>query len=373
MTPTYVYGIIPTADQIIFDVAGLDDYDDDVYTVPHVSSARPGQDGIAAVVGASPLPDYRGLKRDAAVRYLMVHQQVIEAVMQEFPILPMKFGTVLPDESWVCRLLAQEAGLFHRMLEAFADREQMEVVVLWDVQEVFQEIGCEEPIVQLKAQVAGQPAGPTTAQQVAIGKLVHASLERRRAELRERLVPPLREVALDVVANPPMDDSMVANLALLVDQAGKGALDEQLDALDAMFDGRLTFRCVGPLPPYSFATVEVQVPAFEDVDEARRRLGLGETATPGEIKRAYRRLAGRLHPDHNPDDPTSEARMAEVTEAYQFLSIYAEAVQGSRGASSFSSISASQPLCSFSREAVEQTLLVAVRRQEVSVQEMLRV
>jgi DnaJ-class molecular chaperone len=36
---------------------------------------------------------------------------------------------------------------------------------------------------------------------------------------------------------------------------------------------------------------------FNEIEEARKLLGLGEAATPKEIKRAYRTLAHRHHPD----------------------------------------------------------------------------
>ncbi|HTY73845.1 MAG TPA: molecular chaperone DnaJ [Actinomycetes bacterium] len=48
-------------------------------------------------------------------------------------------------------------------------------------------------------------------------------------------------------------------------------------------------------------------------------LGVDRTATPEEIKRAYRRLARELHPDVNPDAETQE-RFKEVTAAYEVLS-----------------------------------------------------
>ena len=48
-------------------------------------------------------------------------------------------------------------------------------------------------------------------------------------------------------------------------------------------------------------------------------LGVGRTATPEEIKRAYRKRAQELHPDRNPDDPEAEHAFKEVAKAYETL------------------------------------------------------
>ena len=48
-------------------------------------------------------------------------------------------------------------------------------------------------------------------------------------------------------------------------------------------------------------------------------LGLAHGATDADIKRAYRRLARRFHPDINPGDSVAEARFRQILDAYETL------------------------------------------------------
>jgi len=46
-------------------------------------------------------------------------------------------------------------------------------------------------------------------------------------------------------------------------------------------------------------------------------LGLSPSATEKQIKKAYRRLAMRFHPDKNPNDPEAEKKFKQIQWAYE--------------------------------------------------------
>jgi len=198
----------------------------------------------------------------------------------------------------------------------------VDLAAFWgDLKSVLAEIASDEAVISAKAQIGNQPQA-TTAQCVRLGQVVKELLDQRNRAVAERLLVTLRAKWQNIVVNPARDDSVVLNAAVLIDRTEEAEFDRILDQLDRRYDSRISFRRVGPLPPYSFATAEVRIVQVRRLDAARRALGLGEQVSLAEIKGAYRRLLREAHPDRN-SDPRAADSLKDISAAYELLEEYA--------------------------------------------------
>jgi hypothetical protein len=354
MSRIYLYAIVPAAERPAFDIAGLWPPEPRVWTICG--------DALAAVVGAAPPIDFRGLSREDAVHYLLAHQRVVESVMRTSAALPVKFGTTLPDQAAVVRMLVRGTTVLAAPLTELSQHVQVELIVSWRIDDTLREVAVQDAVVQLKAKIAAQAGGATSDQRLAIGKLVKDAIDRCRESYRSRIVTAVRAIAADLAENALMGDRMVANLALLLAKDASDALDQRLAELDEEFGNRLNFRCIGPLPPYSFATVEVSLPSFEAIDRARRVLSLGERADLAEIKSAYHRQIRQAHPDLTTEARVHDGQATRLINAYNTLMTYTEALPSAVGDDA-----AGETGYGFDRGTVDGSILVTVRRQDLTV------
>lgn len=311
MDGIYLYGLIEADEERDFGPIGLGGLE--VSTLHH--------QGIAAVVSPSPVSGFDGLAKEILLPYLFAYQSVIEKVMGEgYTVIPVKFGTVAKDEGEARRILREGHPRFKEALERMRSRIELDVAAFWeDLQAILREIGEQEEIKQLREAIASRPPHETLEERVQIGKMVKAALERKRDEVANELLDAFKGPACDFRYHDLLDDSMILNAAFLIEKEKEGEFDRRLIEVSECCDGRIRFRCVGPLPPYSFSTVEVKKIPFEAVERARKLLGIVEGADPTEVKKAYRRAAQRSHPDKNPSGRGPDGRFQELKEAYQLL------------------------------------------------------
>ena len=232
---------------------------------------------------------------------------------------------------------------------------EIDVVATWsDFNLILQEMGEKKEIKDLKAEIMTNSAGVSLDDRMKVGLMVKKALDKTKAEYALQIQDTLRKISRAVKNHDLIDDEMITNTAFLVDRARQEEFDGELEELDAGFDEKLNFRCIGPLPPYSFYTLEIKKMRFEKVDLARKLLDLNDTSTVDEIKKAYQRLAFSVHPDTNPKLPDAEEVFNNINRAYRVLLDYCQASKqtgvGGR--------------CSFNQEKFkENAILVKVRSE----------
>lgn len=282
--------------------------------------------GLAALVSRSPVHAYQTMTKSEVVPYLFAHQAAIEKVMRTETVVPVKFGTTARDAAVVRRMLQRGRGRLAAALAAMEGRIELDVVALWkDLKPTLQEIADREEIRTWKTAISGRPFEETRAERIEFGRLLSAEVDLVRQQRAAEILEALASVREALCPHALVDERMIVNVALLVQRSKEPELRDRLNRLNERYGDRINFRCVGPLPPYSFSTVEVTWFPFPAVDSARELLGLEERATPAEVKEAYRRVARRSHPDGVGAKGGGEVPFDEVVAANRILTEYCEA------------------------------------------------
>ena len=275
------------------------------------------------MVSDSPLIEFDSLPREILLRNLAIYQAVIEKVMKSHHIIPVKFGTMVQGEEELKRILEKGYGQINTNLKEMENKIELDVAALWvNVAAVLREIGEEEEIKRLKEEAASKPPDEIFEIKINLGKMVKTLLDKKREGLASEILNILKKEAEDHRSHDVMDDSMIMNVGFLIHKDKEDLFESKVHQLDKQYNGRINFRIVGPLPPYSFTTMEMKRAEFGEVNEARSMLELGEETSISEIRETYRELSKKFHPDKYPGDREAQKRFEKITNAYQILADY---------------------------------------------------
>lgn len=243
----YLYCVIRSSEPRQFSNLGIGGRGDIVHTVHY--------DDLAAVVSDSPTAEYENTRRN-----MMAHTVVLEEVMQGFTILPVRFGTVAPDQSLVReRLLKRRFGELHYLLRDMDGLVELGLKAFWYEGIIFDEVLAENPgIRELRDKLVRRSAEETYYDRISLGEMVEAAMNRKRVEDSEHILSRLRPLVGKTRKNPEITDRMVLNAAFLLEAERQPAFDAELQALDAEMGRRLIFKYVGPVPPYNFVSIVIR-------------------------------------------------------------------------------------------------------------------
>jgi hypothetical protein len=242
----YLYAIIACAEPREFKTRGIGERGDVVETINYRR--------LAAVVSASPIAEYENSRRN-----MMAHTVVLEEVMTEFDLLPVRFGTVAASAELIeRRLLALRYEEFTGLLEGMHGRIELGLKAFWHEGAAFEEVVKEnEKVRRLRAALQGRSLEESYYERIQLGEEVEKTMNAIRARDEEMILSRLKPFSHKTKTNKIVSDRMVLNAAFLIDRENGPAMDEAVKRLDEEFSHRLMFKYVGPAPPYNFVNIVV--------------------------------------------------------------------------------------------------------------------
>lgn len=284
---------------------------------------------------------------------LQNYQTVLETVMEDTAILPARYQTVLPGREAVCTLLAQHGHKLTKPIMDYGHLIEIEVIVEWDLNEIVKTILSKDGLDT--SRLGRTSHGMATALQQEITK--------RRETLSRYIRHALKGISVDLSDVRDPDPGVVTRHVLLLEKVRDTDLFMLLRQIDKSGIGKLRMRCIGPLPPCSFASVEVWVGDHEMVENARLNLKLNPIVEKGEIRRAYHSAIKQLHPDLNNVVAGNVEEINAIRDSYELLSMIAEGqVRSSRDAAE-AGRQLDKAMIRLDRGALDRTFMIAVRRE----------
>lgn len=269
--------------------------------------------------------------RESLGNLLVHHQKTIEELQAIGfnVIIPMRLGTTANSREDVFKIFLSGYELISSILKKIQFLTEFDVAVTWvDFPATVREMASHPDVIALKEKLLKKNEQPTLDDQMQAGMLLQSKLKENNIKIELRLLDLMSSLSLDIRNHPVMNDEMVTNSAFLVKRNSSEKFESILDMFDKEFEGKLNFRLVGPLPCYSFYTLDVKKLSPEQIELAGRELGLSANSSEADIKKAYLGKARLLHPDTS-KEAGSEENFTRITQAYHTLLEYALAVKQS--------------------------------------------
>jgi len=339
---TYIYGIIEESREKQFSLDSA--IGNGISTINYKD--------LAAVVSSTPVTSYDRFDQSLVASKLKTHQLILENIMHDHTVIPISFGIIAKSENNVKQLLETAYVDFKGLLQEIDNKIELNVqVICYEAGILNEVVSKSDTVKRLRQELFLASAENADRLKLEVGKAVASALDELKGEYTNDILNTLKEIAVNSCPGKLADVNMIVNESFLVARSLEAAFDRKIDQLAEKYEDKLKFKYIGPMPPYSFVSLQASVIDADTIDRARQVLSLGEQVTSTEIKNAYRKLANKCHPDKNPDDPEKLEQFKAITKAYELLVKYTQSLKSRENGGYL-----------LNREQTEDSIIVTRRR-----------
>jgi hypothetical protein len=200
---------------------------------------------LAAVVSDAP-EGLRPKRRD-----LVAHETVLETLCAAGPVVPMRFGTIAPDDDAVLAELVRGSGRYTELLTRLDGHVERNVKGAHQEDALLADLLTNLPELRARNEALRAAGGGSQPDRVAFGEQVSLAVEQRRARDAAYVVAALRPLAMQDRHAPSVEGCFV-NVSFLVPSTAQDDFDAVVAQLRTALVGYADLRVSGALPPYSF-------------------------------------------------------------------------------------------------------------------------
>ncbi len=224
--------------------------------------ADPGLEAVPVTpVGYGPVAALVSRTAQSRVRpsraNLTAHQRVVDAAHRTSPVLPVRFGTILPDEATVrSELLEPDLDRFAALLERMEDKDEYRLKVSYVEDAVLEEVvRASPPIQRARAELRRRNGRGSRDGMIVLGEMVRAELERVRETDSSAILEAVQPHVVDYERLAERADAVALHAALLVRRDDSERLEEAVEEMARRQGDRVQVELLGPLPPWDFTEI----------------------------------------------------------------------------------------------------------------------
>jgi hypothetical protein len=178
---------------------------------------------------------------------LLAHTRIIERATEHATVVPVRFGTVVPNEETLAEgYLAVEADRLRATLTRLDGHRELRVRGRYDEAAVVRSVvGADPKAVRLRERGGLED-------RIQLGERIVAGIAERRDRDRDAVVEVLGPFAAAVDVTDVTEPLDAFALSFLVAQEELAGFDARVEALAEAVEGMLSLELIGPMPPYSF-------------------------------------------------------------------------------------------------------------------------
>jgi hypothetical protein len=240
-TGTYVYGMVPGDVELKSGVRGVGNPPGEIRLV------RSGD--LAALVSVVDITKPLGTPED-----LQAHEEILDSVVTESPVLPLRFGAVLANEDAVAKeLLEANHDEFAAALQQLEGCAEYVVRGRYVESAILEEILSGNPTAaRLGNRIRGADPDATRELRMQLGEIINnAVADKRKADTR-LLVSAMKDHCAASVVRAATNELDAVYVAFLVETGKTGELEQAVTDLADRWPGRVELSIMGPMAPYDF-------------------------------------------------------------------------------------------------------------------------